>query len=82
MGTLVSDLRGNAFSFENSVCCGFVIYGLYYVEVGSYYADFLESFVLFFNHKWVLNFANNFLSAILIWSCGFYLSICYYGVSH
>ena len=44
---LLPDLRGSAFSFstvENDVCCGFVIYGLYYVEVGSLYAHFLESF--------------------------------------
>ena len=39
---LVPDLRGNAFTVENNVCCGFVIYGLYYVELGSFYAHFLE----------------------------------------
>ena len=33
---------------ENDVCCGFVIYGLYYVEVGSHYAHFLERFWFFF----------------------------------
>ena len=31
------------FTVEN-VCCGFVIYGLYYIEVASFYAYFLESF--------------------------------------
>ena len=44
---LVPDLRGNAFSFSlkiNDVCCGFVVHGLYYIEVGSLYARFLESF--------------------------------------
>ena len=44
---LVPHLRGNVFRFstiENDVCCGFVVYGLYYVEVGSLYAHFLESF--------------------------------------
>ena len=32
---IVPDLRENAFCFtiENGVCCGFVIYGLYYVDV-------------------------------------------------
>ena len=30
----------------------FIIYGLYYVEVGSLYAKFLKHFY----HKWVLNF--------------------------
>ena len=51
---LVSDLRGNAFSFtiESDVTCGFVTYGLYYVEEVSLYAHFLEGFC----HKWVLNF--------------------------
>ena len=42
---------------ENNVCCGFVIYGLYYVEVCSFSAYFLESFC----HKWVLNFVKCFL---------------------
>ena len=47
---LIPHLRGNAFSFspEYDACCGFVIYDLYYVEVGSPYAHFLESFY----HKW------------------------------
>ena len=44
------------FTTENDVCCGFVIYGLYYVEVSSLYAHFLESFY----HKCVLNFVENF----------------------
>ena len=33
-----------------------IIYGLHYVEVGSFYAHFLKSF----NHKWVLNFVKGF----------------------
>ena len=37
-------------------CCGFLVYGLYYVEVGSLYAHFLESF----SHKSVLNFVKSF----------------------
>ena len=56
---LVPDLRGNAFSFSPlrmMFCCGFVVYGLYYVELGSLYAHFLESFY----HIWVLNFVNSF----------------------
>ena len=40
----------SVFNIENNVCCGFFIYGIYYVEVGSLYAHFLESY-----HKWVLN---------------------------
>ena len=56
---LISDLRWSAFSFltiENDVCCGFVLYGLYYVEVSSLYVHFLDSFY----HKWVLNFVKSF----------------------
>ena len=43
---LVPDFRGNNFQFvaiEDNVCCGFVIYGFYYVEICSLYAYFLES---------------------------------------
>ena len=37
---LVADLRGNSlfFTIKKNVCLEFVIYGLYYVEVGSCYA--------------------------------------------
>ena len=43
-------------SIENNVCCKLIIYCLYYVEVGSFYAHLLKSF----NHKWVLNFVKGF----------------------
>ena len=39
------NLRGECFQFftiENNVCCRLIIYGLYYVEVGSFYAHFLK----------------------------------------
>ena len=72
---LFPDNRGNAFSFspKNDVCCGFVVYGLYYVEVSSLYAHFLESFY----HKWVLNFVKSFFCSIemLIWLLFFNLLI-------
>ena len=54
---LVLDLRGNALRFspfEYDVSCGFVIQGLYYVEVGSWRV-FLK------NHKWIFNFSKAFL---------------------
>ena len=60
----VPNLKGNAFSFstiENNVCCRLMIYGLYYVEVGSFYAHFLKSF----NHKWVLNLVKGFFLHLL-----------------
>ena len=41
----------------NQKKAGFVIYGLYHVEVSSLYAYFLEGFY----HKWVLNFVESFL---------------------
>ena len=59
---LVPDLRRNAFSFftiENNVCCGYVIYGLYYVEIGSFNAQFRTVF-FFFYHEWVLNIVESF----------------------
>ena len=48
----------SAFTVEYDVTCGFVIYGLYYVEVGSLYTHFLESF----DHKWMLNLIKNLFS--------------------
>ena len=55
---LVPDLREcfQFFTIENNACCRLIIYGLYYVEVGSFYAHFLKSF----NHKCVLNFVKGF----------------------
>ena len=46
----------SVFHQENNVCCRFIIYGLYCVEVGSFYVHFLKSF----NLKWVLNFVKGF----------------------
>ena len=47
----------SVFHHWGDVGCGFVIYGLYHVEVSSLYAYFLEGFY----HKWVLNFVESFL---------------------
>jgi len=44
------------FLIENNVSCGFFVYDIYYVEVVSLHAHFLESFI----HKWVLNFIKSF----------------------
>ena len=65
---LVPDFRGNAFNFftiEDNVCCGFVIYNFYYVEVCSLYSCFLESFY----HEWMLNLSKAFSASIeiIIW---------------
>ena len=56
---LVPDVSGNAFSFSPlSMILGV---GLYiwrlFVEVGSLYTNFLESFC----HKWLLSFVKNFV---------------------
>ena len=47
----------SVFTIEDNVCCGFVIYSFYYVEVCSFYYCFLESFY----HKWMLNFVKGLL---------------------
>ena len=64
VGTLVlfltlGEMLSN-FTIEDNVCCGFVIYSFYYVEVCSFYSCFLEGFFFFFNHKWMLNFVKGF----------------------
>ena len=43
-------------STKNDISCGFVIYALYYVEIWSLFAHFLENFY----YKWVLNFFRRF----------------------
>ena len=56
---LVPDLRGNAFSFSPlrmMLTVGLSYMALLYVEIGSLYAYFLQSFY----HKWVLNFVKSF----------------------
>ena len=44
-----------------------LLYGLYYAEVGSFYAHFLKSF----NHKWVLKILSKAFLHLLRWSYGF-----------
>ena len=47
--SLVPVLRGECFQFltiESNVCCRLIIYGLYYVEAGSFYAHFLKSLII------------------------------------
>ena len=56
---LVPDLRGNTFSFSPlhmviAVCLSYI--SLYYVELCTLYAHFLESF----DHKWVQSFFKSF----------------------
>ena len=50
----------SAFHHEYNIRCEFVIYSLYYDEVFSLYAHFLESFY----HKWMLNFIKRFFASI------------------
>ena len=60
---LVLDLIGKAFSLyttEYNVSCGFVIYGLYYVEICSSYTQFVERFY----HEQMLNLSNAFSASI------------------
>ena len=56
----VPDLRESAFNFSvlrimfakkksNNVCFGFLVYGLYYVEIFCLYAHFLESLFVSFS---------------------------------
>ena len=55
---LVPDHSQNAFSYSplKIMFAVGLSYGLYYAEVGPFYAHFLKSF----NHKWVLNFVKGF----------------------
>ena len=60
--SLVAEIKGNACSLpiEHDVGCGFVIYGLYYIEVCSLYSHSAEGSC----HKWVLDFIKCFFVSI------------------
>ena len=55
------------FTIEDNVCCGFVIYSFYYVEVCSFYSCFLESFFFIINGCWILSKAFSASVEIIIW---------------
>ena len=72
---LVPQLSGKSFSFSPlrmNVSYGFVIYGLYYVEVGSLYAHFLEGFL----SEMGVGFCQKLFLRLLRGSYGFYSSFC------
>uniref|UniRef100_A0A9L0RS97 Uncharacterized protein n=1 Tax=Equus caballus TaxID=9796 RepID=A0A9L0RS97_HORSE len=57
---LIPVFRGIALSFcpwSMDVVCGFVIYGLYYVEIVPFYPHFVQSFY----HKWLLDLVKCFI---------------------
>ena len=57
------------FTIENNVCFGLIMYGLYYIEIDSFYPHFLKSF----NHKWVLDFVKGFFC--IYWDEIWFLSL-------
>ena len=63
------------FTIEYDIRYGFLIYDLYYVEVGSLCACFQETFY----HKWMFNFIKSFSASIqmIIWSLFFHLLMWY-----
>ena len=69
---LVPDLRRNAYSFSPlrifiaGLLC--IKYDFYYIEVGSFCAQFLESYL-----KWVLNAVERFVASVEIYNITFIL---------
>ena len=61
------------FHLENNVSWAFIIYGLYSVEVGSFYAHFWR--VLIINGCWILSKAFSASVEIIIWFFSFNLLI-------
>ena len=60
------------FTIDNDVSSGFVIYGLYYVEVGSLYAHFLKGFL----SEMGVGFCQRLFLHLLRGSFGFYSLAC------
>ena len=63
------------FTIENNVCCRFITYGLYSVEVCSFCACFWRMFIL--NDCWGLSKAFSASIEIIIWFLSFNLFIWY-----
>ena len=66
-------LEGKCFQFFTieDICCGFIIYGFYYVEVCSFYACFLEDL----NGCWIFPKTFSASIEITIWFLSFNLSM-------
>ena len=60
------------FTTENGVTCGFLRYGLYYVDVGSLYAHFLLGFL----SEMGVEFCRKLFQYLLRGSYVFYSSVC------
>ena len=59
------------FTIKHNVCCRLILYGLYYVEIGSFYAHR----VLIINECWILSKAFSAFIEIIIWFLSFNLLI-------
>ena len=71
MGTLVLFLNLeemlSVFHCWEYVCCRFIINGLYYIEIGSFYAYFLEFLFFIINGYWILLKDFSASVEIIIW---------------
>ena len=70
---ILEDMLSVFFTIQHDVNCGFVIYDVYYVEVCSLYANFLENFFFIINGCWILS--KDFSASIEMIN-GFYSLIC------
>ena len=61
------------FTIENNVCCSLIIYGLYYVELSSFYAHFWRDLII--SGCWILSKAFSVSIEIIIWFLSFNLLI-------
>ena len=64
----------SVFTIENNVCCRLIIYGIYYIEAGSFSAHFFEELII--NGCWILLKAFSSSIEIIIRFLLFNLLIC------
>ena len=63
------------FTAEYYVCCGFILNGLYYIEICSLSTNF-DEFLSWMDVK----FCQMLFLRLLRWSCDFYLSFCSWSI--
>ena len=73
---LISEEMVQFFTVDNDVGCGFVRYGLYYVEVVPSMPTFWRVFIL--NGCWILSKAFSVSIEIIIWFLSFNLLIWFF----
>ena len=66
------------FTIEYDVSCEFVTYGLHYVKVNSFSAQFIKSFFFIINGGWILSTVFSAFIEMIIWFLFYFVNVGYH----